>query len=234
MTELLTILATIALLDSTSIVPVAMVPLVTMLSSKRALVTSLSFLAGLFVTYYACAILVFAGLDSLFDAVNQWFQRWMKRPDTPELYMEIALGAVMVVSAIVFCRPGSKPLRQREPKTITPAGVFLFGAFLIAAGAPGALPMFAAVDQILRADLATPVVAVLLLFYVFVFTVPLATIVVIRFATGDRSEPIFNAINRFLSAWGKRLVIIVLFVLGFALLADGIGWLLGRSFIPIG
>ena len=30
-----------------------------------------------------------------------------------------------------------------------------------------------------------------------------------------------------------RMIVIVLFVLGFALLADGIGWLLGRSFIPI-
>lgn len=234
MTELLTILATIALLDSTSLLPVATAPLVTMLSSKRPLGTSLSFIGGIFVTYYACAMLVFAGLDSLFDGLNVWFERWMKRPHTPELYMEIALGFAMVLSAALMCRPGRKPAARREPQSISPAAVFVFGALLMLVGMPGALPMFAAVDQIMRAELPAAAVAVTVFYYILVFVLPLLAIVVIRVVTGERSGPIFNAIEQFLSVWGKRLVVIVLFILGLALMADGIGWLLGRSFIPVG
>lgn len=233
MTELLTILTTIALLDSTSIVPVATMPLVTMLSSKRPLLTSLSFLAGIFLTYFACSLLAYAGLDGLFDALGVWFDGWKTNPDTPDLYLETALGALMVVFALLMCRPGRKPQKKREPKSISPAGVFLFGAFLMLIGMPGALPMFAAIDMILRADPPGITAALILLYYVFVFILPLVAIVMIRVVAGDRSEPVFDAINRFLSVWGRRIVIIVLFVLGLALLADGIGWMLGRSFIPI-
>jgi cytochrome c biogenesis protein CcdA len=233
MTELLTILTTIALLDSTSILPVATMPLVTMLSSKRPLLTSLSFLSGIFLTYYASALLVYAGLDGLFDVLAVWFDKWMANPDTLDLYLEIALGATMVVSALLMCRPGRKPAQKQQPKSISPVGVFLFGAFLMLIGMPGALPMFAAIDMILRADPSGATAALILLYYVFMFTLPLLAIVVIRVVAGDRSEPVFNAINRFLSVWGRRMVIIVLFALGLALLADGIGWMLGRSFIPI-
>lgn len=98
---------------------------------------------------------------------------------------------------------------------------------------PGAVPLVAAIDQILRADLSDAAAVWALSYYNLVFVLPLLALVFIRVALGDRSDRIFEAVNRFLSVWEARVVIFVLMLLGMALLADGIGWIVGRSFIPI-
>jgi hypothetical protein len=173
LTELYGILTTIALLDSTSMLTITTVPMIALMSSQRPVAATLSFIAGTYVTYFACGVLVFLGLDSLFDAL------------------------------------------------------------LVVVGMPGAVPLFAAIDQILRADLSDAAAVWALLYYTLVFILSLLALVFIRIALGDRSERIFEAVNRFLSVWGARLVIIVLLLLGMVMLADGIGWIVGRSFIPI-
>jgi cytochrome c biogenesis protein CcdA len=225
-------LTTIALLDSTSMLTAATVPMIMMLSSERPLLVSASFIAGTFVTYFAMSVLVFMGLDSLIDAAGGWFAQWSENPRTICLYVQIAIGAVMLVVAATMVQPGRKP-PAREPKSISPAAVFAFAAFLIVVGMPGAIPLFAAVDLLIRTDVSDATAVLALLHYNAIFVLPLVAMVVIRIVMGDRSNRVFEAISAFLSAWGKRLVILVLLLLGMALIADGIGWLAGRAFIPI-
>jgi cytochrome c biogenesis protein CcdA len=136
--------------------------------------------------------------------------------------------------AFVVLGSRKKPAKKREPKSASPVAVFAFAGFLVVVGMPGAVPLFAAVDQLLRADVSTNAAVGLLLYYNLIFVLPLVAIAGIRAAMGDRSERVFNAVNGFLETWGTRMAIVVLLVLGLALLADSIGWLAGRySFIPI-
>jgi cytochrome c biogenesis protein CcdA len=232
MTDLMTTLATIALLDSSSMITVATVPMIMLLSSQRPVLTSASFIIGTVVTYFAMSVLVFMGLDSLIDAAGTWFARWMENPRTVCLYVQIAIGAVMLIIAIGMMQPSRKP-PDRQPKSISPAGVFGFAAVLVVVGMPGAIPLFAAIDLLIRTDISDATAVTGLLFYNVIFVSPLVAMVVVRIVMGDRSIRVFEAIANFLSVWGKRIVIIVLLLLGMALIADGIGWLLGRSFIPI-
>jgi cytochrome c biogenesis protein CcdA len=233
MTELLTVLTTIAFLDSTSMIPMALVALITLMAGPRPLLSSIAFLAGIYLTYFACGVLIFLGLDSVIDVLNQWFVEFMNHPDTTDLYIQIAIGALLLFLAIRMTRTGKPVRKERTPQKTSPFAAFTFGGGLIIVGMPGAVPYFAAVDQILRADPSTTTGILLFLYYNAVFILPLALIVVIRAVMGERGDAVMARLQQFLGKWGVRIVMIALFLLGTAMLADGIGWLLGRSFIPI-
>jgi cytochrome c biogenesis protein CcdA len=231
--ELITILTTIALLDSASMITVATLPFVALLSMRRPFLLAFVFVLGTYVTYFACGVLVFTGLDSLFDALSEHFNRWWTHPDTSDLILELIIGVVLLVMAFLMLRSRKKPAKKREPKSASPVGVFLFAGFLVVVGMPGAVPLFAAIDQMLRADVSDAAAVGLLLYYNLVFVLPFVVIVGIRVAMGDRSDRVFDAVNRFLATWGTRMAIIVMLLLGLALVADSIGWMMGRSFIPV-
>jgi len=213
-------------------ITVATVPMIMLLSSQRPVLLGASFIVGTFVTYFAMSVLVFMGMDSLVDSASAWFTRWMENPRTLCLYVQIAIGAVMLVIAITMMQSGRKP-PERQPKSVSPTGVFAFAAILVVVGIPGAIPLFAAVDLLIRAEIPDITAVWALLYYNVIFVLPLVAMVVIRVVMGERSNRVFEAISNFLSDWGKRLVIIVLLVLGLVMVADGIGWLAGRSLIPI-
>jgi cytochrome c biogenesis protein CcdA len=233
MAELLTVLATIALLDSTSMIPTALVSLITLMTGSRPLLSSIAFLAGIFLTYFAFGIVIFLGLDSIIDVFNQWFVEFKNHPDTTDLFIQIAIGAVLLFLAIRMTRTGKPARKERTPQSVSPFGAFTFGCGLVIIGMPGAVPYFAAVDQILRADPSVTTGILLFLYYNTVFILPLALIVVIRAVMGERGDAVMAKLQEFLGKWGVRIVVIAMFLLGTAMLADGIGWLLGRSFIPI-
>jgi cytochrome c biogenesis protein CcdA len=232
LSELITTLTTIALLDSTSMITVATVPMIMILSSDRPVLVSASFIVGTFVTYFAMSVLVFMGLDSLIDAASGRLAQWWENPRTICLYAQIAIGAAMLIIASTMMQPGRKP-PERQLKSISPASVFVFAALLVVIGIPGAIPLFAAIDLLIREDTSDTTAVFTLLYYNVIFVLPLVAMVIIRIVMGDRSNRVFEAISDFLTVWGKRLVIVVLLVLGLALIADGIGWLAGRAFIPI-
>ena len=64
---LLSTLFAIALLDSTSMVPIATAPLAVILGTKNPYLSALSFLAGIFVVYVIAGVLVISGLDAFFE-----------------------------------------------------------------------------------------------------------------------------------------------------------------------
>ncbi len=107
------------------------------------------------------------------------------------------------------------------------------GATLTIIGVPGAVPYFGGIDLILRADLDTPGAVAALLFYNLVFVAPLAALIGTRVLFPTHSERIFAVVASFCEVWGKRLVILILLVLGAMLTADAIGWWMGRPLLPV-
>jgi hypothetical protein len=87
------------------------------------------------------------------------------------------------------------------------------------------------VDQILRADASTTGAVLALLWYNAVFLLPLVLVPVLRLVLGARSQPFFDAMSRFSEVSGHRLVAAAL-LLGRLLVADGLGWFLGRPLFP--
>jgi cytochrome c biogenesis protein CcdA len=233
MTALLAILTPISLLDSTSMVPISLVPITTILAGRRALRGAIAFIAGVFVTYAGVGVLAVMGLDAVFTRLNAEFTRFWKNPDTLDFALQIAIGVVLLVIGQRMAN-ARRSKERTAPPDVTPWQAFTFASGLVIVGLPGAIPYFAAVDQMLRADLPVFQTVLAVLFYNLVFVGPLIAIVLVKQLMGARADALLGAINRFMETWGRRVIMVALILLGLILVVDGVGWFLGRPLIPVG
>ena len=233
MIQLLPVLTPIGLLDSTSIIPLCIVVLVGLLAGPRPVVRSGALILGVFATYLACGFLILLGLQSVFDQINTYAARVWASPDIEELLFQILLGVILCLFSLRIARGRARRAESKTVSGMTASGAFLAGAALTVIGLPGAVPYFAAIDLTLRADLTFAQRVLALFYYNIVFVAPLAAIVLVSRALGERGQDALAALKRFLDQWGQRIVMALLMVLGVVLMADGIGWLLGRPLIPV-
>ena len=231
MLALLLTLIPIALIDSLSVVPVAVVPLALLLGGGRPMRGFFTFVAGIFLSYFPLGILLLFGFDALFEQLGSQFSDWWhQEPDLGEVILEICIGLLLVFFAHRICNGGEKEQAQ-SPSSMSAWQGFLIAALLIITGIPGALPYFAGIAQILKEDLSPAGMLMALLFYNLVFILPLMVFPLLHLWLGPRAKPWFAALGNWFTDWGKRLAITLFMGLGFLLIVDGIGWLYGKPLI---
>lgn len=233
MIELLTILTPIALLDSTTIVPLCIVTLVMLLAGPRPVERSSAFILGIFVAYLASGLLVLLGLEGLIDQIDDYTVRVWTDPENEELIVQILLGVVLCALAWRITANRKKRADKDKKSGMTAVQAGLAGASITIIGMPGAVPYFAAINMILREEINTAQQVLALVYYNVVFVVPIVVLVALSFAMGARSHVVLDAIKRFFDAWGQRVIVTLLVILGAVLIADGIGWFLGYPLIPV-
>lgn len=233
MSELVLVLTPIALLDSTSIIPLAIVVLVILLGGPSPLIRSAALLSGIFVAYLACGVLILFGLQSVFDAVNTYALKVWQDPNTEELIFQILIGLVLGALGLRMALKREEKAGKEAPAAMTAGQAFLAGAGMTIVGLPGAVPYLAAIDLILRSDLTAAEEVIVLLVYNVVFISPLVAIAAVSLALGDRSKRLLDAIRDFFDTWGTRIIVILMILLGAVLVADGVGWFLGAPLIPV-
>jgi hypothetical protein len=233
MVALLLLLAPIGLLDSTSIIPLCIVPIIALLAGPRPLLGASALILGVFAVYLACGLLVLFGLQSAFDAIDAYVIRLWKDPSTEELVFQIVLGLVACAFGFRLVANRARGRQEAPSAAMTPAQAWLAGAGLTIVGLPGAVPYFAAIDLVLRADVALARQLAALVYYNAVFVAPLFAIVALRLVLGGRGDRVLDAVKRFFDTWGHRVIVALLFILGAVLVADGIGWFLGWPLIPV-
>jgi len=231
MFELLLTLTPISLLDSMSAVPIAVIPLAIILNGRRPILGSIGFISGGFVTYFLFGILLLMGIDTFIDKYAEMFISYVKsEPNCVELVIQIILGLVMIYFASQFSKkaPRDSNTRTREYQAdITPIQAFSISATINIIGMWGALPYFAAIAQILKANLETVPMISSLVYYNAIFALPLVGFIILRAVLGDRAQGVLDKITRFFTHWGKQIIIFSLYILGPLLIADGIGWFTG-------
>ncbi|MDJ0948604.1 MAG: GAP family protein [Alphaproteobacteria bacterium] len=233
MAELVQVLTPIALLDSTSIIPLCIVVLVILLGGPSPLFRSTALLAGIFVTYLVCGLLVLFGLQSVFDTINAYALKVWQDPNTEELIFQILIGFILVVLGLRIARARKQQTEKKAPTAMTASQAFLAGAGMTIVGLPGAVPYLAAINLILRSDLTTRQEVMVLVVYNIVFVAPLAAVVVLSLVLGERSQRLLHNIRSFFDRWGQRLIVSLMLVLGALLIMDGVGWFLGTPLIPV-
>ena len=236
MTELLTAILPIAVVDSMSITPLGLVPLATLLAGRRPFAGAAAFLCGLFVSYYAMAMASLLGLAAVFARLNAWAAHRWQHPEPVDFLFECVIGALLVIAGVRTARRRTARSSGREVATdASPAAAFGFACMLNVVGFPGALPWFAAADQILRVDATLPRQALAVFVYVTVFVLPLTIVVVARALLGRRGDAFIAAAQRFFATWGRRALIAFLLLLGVAMTLDGIVYFVrGAPLVPIG
>ena len=232
MNALLAVLTPIALISSASMLPSGIAGVVASLGTRKPYLTASAFIAGRFVPMFAFGLLLVIGLDAAFDQVNVWMQDKWRDPDTLAVVLQLVIGTAMAVFGYRLASASQQRPEQASSTSMSPVGAFSLAAGLNIIGLPVGLLYFAAIDQILRADLTVPGMAKALLYYNLMYLLPLMLIVLMRRIFGRRSDPIFAAVARFLKRWGKRLLFFGLLGLGVVLVVDAIGWFFGFPLLP--
>lgn len=233
MTSLLAVLGSIALLDSTSMFPLAIPVLLAFLAGPRPYATCIAFLVGIFAVYLPSGILLTLGLEAILEPVQGAVDAWMRNPGTAALLIQIAVGVVMIGFGWKLAYARDTRGDRGAGEGLSPGAAFGLGAGSMVVGMPGAFPYFAAVDRIVRSDPSVLGASALLLYYNAVFLLPLAALPILRATLGARADRFFARLAPVVERWGHRMIVAVLVGIGIVGVADGIGWLLGSPLLPV-
>jgi len=209
--ELWTTLAPILLADAVN--PVLFAFMVYAASTERPVVTSSALLVGHTVAYLAAGFVIALGIDKVAER--------LANPRTIDFVISLAIGLLLLW---VGWR-STRPQQHREPEAsgqLTPAKAFGFGAAVNFIGIPFALPYFAAIDQILKADLATAGAMLSLVAYNALYALPFIIVPLLVAVLGDRSQPILERIKGVLDKISNVLMPVLLMLIGLALVVDAL------------
>lgn len=225
----------ISLLDSLSLLPFAVVVLAVLLAGPKPYLTSTGFLLGIFLSYLAAGILIAAGLGQLMQRATAALVRWFNNPSTLDYVLSMIVGSGLIALGYRWANARRVRADRRQPrKGMTPIQAFGMGAGATLAGLWGALPYFAAIDQLLKADLGLAESVVALTVYNVIFVSVGIVLVLLKASIGARADAHFARVSSVLAVWSRRLLIAGMIVLGTIMVADGIGWMLGSPVIPVG
>ena len=207
--------------------------LIILLGGPRPLFLSTALLAGIFVTYLVCGLLVLFGLQSVFDTINAYGLKVWQDPNTEELIFQILIGFVLVLLGLRIARARKQQTEKKGPTAVTAGQTFLAGAGMTIVGLPGDVLYLAAINLILRGDLTTRQEVMVLFGFNIVYVAPLAAIVAMSLVLGERGHRLLQDTRGFFDRWGQRLIISLMLLLGALLIMDGVGWFLGTPLIPV-
>ena len=215
MTELLPKLIPLLVVDVLN--PVLFALLIVAVGTSRPLANSTAFLAGHTAAYFISGIIIALGLNQITDRLDN--------PHPVDFVIELLVGLLCLWAALAS-RDG-KASEERNPEgELTPAYCFGYGAVVNFIGIPFALPYFAVVDQLLKANLSIESSLLVLMFYNTAYALPFVLVPIMVALMGDTSKPILDKINNVLASLVDRFMPILLFLLGAALSVDALAFLI--------
>ncbi len=233
MIDLTFILFAIALVDSTSMIPIGLFPLAAILGGRKPVIGGLSFISGIFLVYTLSGVLLLLGFDLVFEIIGPSISRWWNQPNIVELGLQIVVGTLLLVYGLRQYRLPEISASSDSAKPVSPVGAFTLGSSLTVIGIPGAVPYFGAIERILRADLSSMASMGALIYYNFVFVLPFFVLFLLRILTPNQSKSIFGSISLLINRWSKPAIVGGFIILGIVLIADSIGWFLGYPLLPV-
>lgn len=214
MPELFPVLLPLLMIDVLN--PVLFALLLVAIGSRQPLANSSALLAGHTLAYFGAGIVIAIALERITGR--------LANPKPVDFLIELALGLLCLWAALAA--RGGKASEPRNPDgELTPLGCLGYGAAVNFIGVPFALPYFAAIDQLLNANLSTEASLGILLAYNLAYVLPFALVPVSVALVGDRSQALLQKINSVMVSLADRLMPAILFLLGLALSADALAFL---------
>ena len=154
----------------------------------------------------------------------------LANPRMVDFVIELVLGLALIWLAFGSRKdPGKRP--DERGLEFTAWSAFGFGAVINFIGIPFAVPYFAAIDQILKADMGAAQAVITLLAYNLAYTVPFIVVPLLSALMGERAKPILEQINGVLDRISGFLLPAMLGLIGLALLLDALTYFMtGESF----
>jgi len=211
MFELYSILFTILLTDIMN--PVLFAFIIYSLGTSRPVVNSSLMLLGHTVSYFAAGFGVAYAIKSISDR--------LQNPLSIDFVISFFLGLALVYFAYKLFM--TKPKKQEiKEKSLTPLKSFFLGAIVNLIGMPFAIPYFAAIDQVLKADLSFFHSVLALGIYNFAYAFPFFIVVVFYMIYGEKSKVVLGKINEKIEQVSAKLMPILLLIIGAILIVDAV------------
>lgn len=217
MIQLIPIFIPIAFTDVMN--PVLLAAVVFTLGSKKPILNAVLLLLAYFVTYFVAGVFLAIGLDKIIN--------FLQNPRPIDFAIEATIGILIFILGVRSLRPPRpkrKEPQQKEADSFGGLAAISLGIQVNILGLPFALPYFAAIDQILKADLNEVLSVFSLLIYNVFYILPFFALVLIRIVLREKSNLIFKKINEWMERISNFLIPILLLALGAALVADSISF----------
>ena len=213
MLDLLPTLLPILLVDIVN--PVLFAMLVFAAGTDRPMANSTALLVGHTLAYFVAGVILSAGIARIADR--------LANPQSIDFVLSGLVGLGLLWMVLPTKKSGAP--KAKEPVwELTPMKCLGFGAVVNFIGIPFALPYFAVVDQILKADLSMPESLSVLAVYNIAYALPFAVVPVAVAISGASAKPFLEKINGFLIRASDIVMPWMLGLLGIALVADSIAY----------
>jgi len=209
MFELLPTLLPIFLIDFLN--PVLFAMLVFAAGSQRGIANSSALLMGHTLAYFVAGVAIAYGMEQIAGR--------LANPHRIDFVISGIVGLGLLWMLVQTKRDGA-PVADEPEWELTPLKCLGFGAVVNFIGIPFALPYFAAVDQILKADLSLAESVTTVGIYNIAYALPYVVVPAMVAVSGESAKPFLEKINGFLVKASDIIMPWMLGLLGLALLAD--------------
>lgn len=193
--------------------PVLFAFMVYAVSTQRPIINSTAILLGHTLAYFCAGFVIALGLERI--SVR------LENPHNVDFIISLLIGILLLWVAFSSTKKTEK--RNKEDSgELSPFTALGLGAVVNFVGIPFALPYFAALDQILKADLAMPEPLLILVSYNLLYALPFVIVPILVIAIGERSKPLLLRINDLLERFSSFLMPVLLFLVGAFLVSDAI------------
>jgi cytochrome c biogenesis protein CcdA len=227
MSALLPSLIAIAALDSLN--PSAIALQVYLLGTTKPIPRSIAFVIGIFLAYWTSGLLAVLGLDRLIQTVivNSGFSL-----STPLFYIIQFLTGIILLIVGVTLRITTQSEPAKAPQKLNLAKTFLLGMSVTILEFPTALPYFAAIEQIVRANLDLLSTMSILALYNLIFVLPPIALIVIYlfFHRQSFALSLIQRINRSITVYSPHIIRFLILGLGIFLIADSLVYCIANAF----
>lgn len=213
MMDLWTVLMPLLLADVVN--PVLFGFIVYAAGTKSPVTTSMAALLGHTLAYFCVGLVLAPGIEFL--------EKRLAAPHSIDFAIGICVGLLLVWAAIVSFKKKEIP-RTKEYEGLSPLKAFGLGAIVNFLGTPFALPYFAVLGQILKADLPTFDAILVLVGYNFLYALPFMLVPLLVVALGDASTSLIKRISTWVEQVSSYLMPVMLTLLGVALVLDGLSF----------
>ena len=212
MLELWVILTPILLADVVN--PVLFAFMVYAVGTDRPLSNSISALLGHTAAYLSFGIILALSFNII--------KAGLANPKPVDYIISLIVGILLLW---VAWRSRSKTADKKDKpqvEELTPLKSFTIGAIINIIGLPFALPYFAAVDQILKAELTVTSSVIVLVGYNLLYALPFLVVPVLVMMMGENSRPVLARINEKVDRVSTYLMPLLLGFVGMALVLDAL------------
>ena len=158
--------------------PVLFALLVVAVGTSKPFANSTALLAGHTLAYFFSGVIIALGLDQITDR--------LENPHRVDFVIELVLGLLLLWAAS-SSRDGKASEQKNPERELTPVYCLGYGAMVNFIGVPFALPYFAAVDQLLKANLPLESSVLVLAVYNIVYALPFVLVPIMVALMGEAS-----------------------------------------------